>query len=463
LPRNASDQSAAFKFDNHAVDAGRRHAEEPLHVGLGRGASVEDGVAVDESEVLALLVGEWRSGRRTGHALIDVILGSQGADMNVHYRVTLSADERAQLATLINGGKGRVRRIKRAQILLAADAGATVEAIALNVGVSSSTIYRTKQRFVEDGLEDALSEEPRNGAERKLSANEEALLVATACTKPPAGRARWTLELLAEEMVRLTKHESLSSETVRRRLAEKKLKPWQKKMWCIPKVDAEFVARMEDVLDLYAEPPDEKRPVVCFDETPRQLIGESRVPIAGKPGTPTRIDYEYVRNGTANVFMFFDAHRGWRHAEVTDRRAACDFAVCMRDLVDEHYPNAELVRVVLDNLSTHTASALYETFAPEEARRILRKIEFHYTPKHASWLNMVEIEIGVMVDQCLDRRIPDKATLTTEVAHWERRRNAQRATIKWLFTVDRARTKLARSYPKVAQSTIKSKVTRAAA
>jgi transposase len=370
--------------------------------------------------------------------------------MNVRYRITLSVEERAQLQSLVSGGKGPVRRLKRAQILLAAEAGATALTIALSVAVGTSTVYRTRQRFVEEGLDAALSEEPRPGADRKLSASEEALLVATACSKPPAGRASWTMELLADEMVRLTNHEALSSETVRRRLVEKELKPWQKKMWCIPKVDTEFVARMEDVLDLYAEAPDKKRPVVCFDETPRQLIGEARVPVAATPGKPARVDYEYVRNGTANVFMFFDAHKNWRHAKVTDRRANSDFGTCMRDLVDVHYPDAERIRVVLDNLSTHTPAALYETFAPEEARRILRRLEFHYTPKHASWLNMVEIEIGVMVGQCLDRRIPDKATLISEVAAWEQRRNAEHATIKWLFTVEKARKKLARSYPAVA-------------
>lgn len=370
--------------------------------------------------------------------------------MNVRYRVTLSSEERAQLRGLVSGGKGRVRRIKRAQILLAAEAGATDDTIASTVAVGTATILRTKRRFVEEGLELALSEEPRPGAARKLSATEEALLVATACTKAPAGRARWTLELLADEMVRLTEHESLSSETIRRRLAEKELKPWQKKMWCIPKVDSEFVARMEDVLDLYAEAPDEKRPVVSFDETPRQLIGEARVPVAAKPGKSARQDYEYVRNGTANVFMFVDAHRPWRHAKVTDRRANRDFAECMRDLVDEHYANADCIRVVLDNLSTHKPAALYEAFAPDEARRILRRLEFHYTPKHASWLNMVEIEIGVMVAQCLDRRIPDKDTLVSEIDHWERRRNTEEARINWLFTVERARVKLRRSYPSTA-------------
>ncbi len=368
--------------------------------------------------------------------------------MNVLYRVTLSPEERTELERLISGGKGPVRKLKRAQILLAADAGATAETIALNVSTSTSTVFRTKQRFVEEGLTPALSEEPRPGAVRKLSVGEEALLVATACSKPPTGRAKWTMELLAGEMVRLTSHESLSSETVRRRLVENDLKPWQKKMWCIPKVDSEFVARMEDVLDLAAQPPIEERPVVYFDETPRQLIGEARVPVAAKPGKPARVDYEYVRNGTANVFMFFDAHRKWRHAKVTDRRANGDFAHCMRDLVDLHYPGAELIRVVLDNLSTHTPSALYETFAPDEARRILRRLDFHYTPKHASWLNMVEIEIGVMVKQCLDRRIPDKQILITEIAAWEKQRNDEKATIKWLFSLEKARRKLGRSYPR---------------
>jgi transposase len=367
--------------------------------------------------------------------------------MNVRYRITLSSEERAQLRALVQGGKGPVRRLKRAQILLAASAGSGDERIAMNVCVGTSTVYRTKRRFVEEGLEQALSEEPRPGAERKLAAKEEALLVATACSKPPAGRARWTLSLLADEMVRLTRHRSLSSETIRRRLAENELKPWQKKMWCIPKVDAEFVARMEDVLDLYAEAPDERRPVVCFDETPRQLIGESRVPVAAKPGKPARVDYEYVRNGTANVFMFVDAHRPWRHAKVTDRRTSRDFAECMRDLADKHYPKAERIRMVMDNLSTHTPAALYETFEPAEARRVLRRLEFHYTPKHASWLNMVEIEIGVMVSQCLDRRIPERSILVSEVAAWERRRNRDKAAIKWLFTVERAREKLGRAYP----------------
>jgi hypothetical protein len=211
---------------------------------------------------------------------------------------------------------------------------------------------------VAGNLEAALSEEARPGACRKLSGKEAALLVATAWSAPPAGRKRWTLELLADEMVRLTEHGSLSRETVRRRLAEDDLKPWRRKMWCIPKVDGSYVARMEEVLDRYAEPADPKRPVVCFDETPTQLIGEVRQPIPARPGQPERYDYEYKRNGTANLFMFLDAHKPWRHVKVTKQRTAADFAACMRDLADVHYPDAALIRVVQDNLSTHTAGAL---------------------------------------------------------------------------------------------------------
>jgi transposase len=370
--------------------------------------------------------------------------------MNIRYRVTLTTEERQQLEVLVRGGKAAARRIKRAQILLAADGGSKDEAIAQHIGVGSSTVYRTKQRFVEDGLERALNEAPRPGAPRKLGAADESLLIAVACSKPPDGRARWTLDLLAGEMVRLTSHKTLSRDTVGRRLDEMAIKPWQEKMWCVPAINAEYVARMEDVLDLYAEPPDPLRPVVCFDETPRQLIGEARVPVRAEPGKPRRSDYEYVRNGTANVFMFVDVNRPWRHAKVTDQRTCIDFAECMRDLVDDHYPEAERIRVVLDNLSAHSAAALYQAFEPAEARRILSRIEFHFTPKHASWLNMVEIEIGVMVDQCLDRRIPDKATLIKQIAAWERRRNAEKASIDWVFTVDRARQKLGRAYPQPA-------------
>ncbi|MGF9761564.1 IS630 family transposase [Microvirga sp. 0TCS3.31] len=370
------------------------------------------------------------------------------AEMNICYRIELSEAKRAKLQAMLSCGRHAARKLKRAQILLAADRGVPDEDIARSVAVGGSTVYRTKRRFVEGNLERALSEEHRPGAARKLSGPEEALLVATACAKPPLGRARWTLELLAGEIVRLTQHESLSRETVRRRLAENALKPWQQKMWCVPKMDGEYVARMEDVLDLYVEPPDPQHPVVCFDESPVQLIGETRQPLPATPGQVERVDYEYRRCGTVNLFVFLDAHRPWRKVNVTDRRTAKDFAVCMRELVDVDFPQAERIRVVMDNLSTHTPGSLYEGLS-----RLTRHIaswggwSSTSPPKHASWLNMVEIAIGVLKGQCLDRRIDTREGLEREIAAWERERNAAGARITWMFTTEKARTTMGRACP----------------
>jgi transposase len=367
--------------------------------------------------------------------------------MNIRYIVALTDDERATLETLVSGGSKRVRDVKRAQILLASDAGASDEAIARSVRVGTSTVYRTKRRFVEHGPEEAIRDLPRPGSGRKLTGKEEALLIATACTTPPEGRARWTIELLAGAIVRLTEHDSVSRETVRRRLSENELKPWQKKMWCVPAVDAEYVARMENVIELYTEPPGSDEPVVCIDESPVQLIGETRASSPAKPGKPARIDYEYRRNGTVNLFVAMDAHQPWRHVEVTDHHTAVDFAHFLRDLVDIHYPKARLIHVVLDNYGIHTLSALYKAFSADEARRIARRLRLHFVPKHASWLNMAEIEIGVLKKQCLDRRIEDKATMSSEIAAWEKARNLAGARVRWMFSVEKARAKMGRSYP----------------
>lgn len=373
--------------------------------------------------------------------------------MNIKYLVELTAEERLQLEEMTSKGKHSARMIRRANILLMADSRRfSDDEIAQNLSVGTSTVYRIKRDFVEYGMDAALQEDDRPGGTRKLDGKEEALLVATACSEPPKGCARWTLQLLADRLVALTDHESLSIETVRRRLKENQLKPWQKKMWCIAPLDADFVAQMEHVLDLYAEPPDPTRPVVNFDEALKQLVDDTREPKPMKPGQPAKEDYEYRRIGTANIFLFFDRHQGWRKAKVTEHKGNVDFAECMRDLVDVHYPQAQTIRLVLDNLQTHRPGALYKAFPPEEARRILRRIEFHYTPKHASWLNMVEIEIGNMNQQCLDRRIPDFDVLKSELAAWEEARNNNKATIKWLFNVDKARTKLTRAYQGLNQS-----------
>jgi len=204
---------------------------------------------------------------------------------------------------------------------------------------------------------------------------------------------------------------------------------------------------MEDVLELYHEPYDPLRPVVCFDEGTKQLLGENRTPLPMLPGTPQRYDYEYQRHGTCNLFMFFEPLQGWRHVDVTDRHTMIDYAKCLKDLVDVWYPDVACVRLVQDNLSTHKPAALYEAFAPEEARRIMERIEFHYTPKHGSWLNMAEIELNVLSNQCLDRRIEQKEILINEVTAWEIRRNQRAAFTNWRFTTQDARIKLKHLYP----------------
>lgn len=204
---------------------------------------------------------------------------------------------------------------------------------------------------------------------------------------------------------------------------------------------------MEDVLDLYAEPYNPRFPVVCFDERPYQLIGETRQPLPVTAGHPARYDYEYQRNGTCNLFIYFQPQAGWRHVVVTAQRTRQDFARRMQELSDVHFPQAEQIRVVVDNLNIHTAAALYEVFAPAEARRLVKRLNFRYTPKHGSWLNMVEIELAVLSGQCLDCRIAAVDKLRREIAAWEAKRNAAQATVKWQFDTTQARTKLKRLYP----------------
>ena len=205
---------------------------------------------------------------------------------------------------------------------------------------------------------------------------------------------------------------------------------------------------MEDVLDVYARPHDPGRPVVCVDEGGKQLIGDIREPLPVRPGSPAKQDSEYTRGGTANLFVAVEPLAGRRHVRVTERKASIDFARFLRALSDEHYPAADRVVLVCDNLSTHTPAALYEAFDPATARRLAERFEWHYTPKHGSWLNVAECELSVLARQCLDRRIPDLATLTREVATWERDRNAAEVTIDWQFTTADARVKLKRLYPR---------------
>jgi hypothetical protein len=216
-----------------------------------------------------------------------------------------------------------------------------------------------------------------------------------------------------------------------------------------PEANAGFVAAMEDVLEVYQRPHDPDCPVVCLDETSKQLISETRVPIPARPGRPSRHDYEYARNGTANLFMLFAPLEGWRDVKVTDRHAAADYAQVLKDLADTHFPDARRIVLVQDNLSTHKPASLYEVFPAAEARRLVERFEWHYTPRHGSWLDMAECEISVLSRQCLARRIPDKQTLTDEVAAWRDSRNKRRAKADWQFTNAEARVKLRKLYPAV--------------
>jgi hypothetical protein len=221
-------------------------------------------------------------------------------------------------------------------------------------------------------------------------------------------------------------------------------------MWCIPpEQNAEFVCAMENVLEVYHRPYDPQRPVVCMDETSKQLVKETRVPQPPRPGQPARVDYEYERNGTANVFMFCEPLAGRRRATVTARRTKCDWAEQVRRLLDVQYPRAARVTLVMDNLNTHSLASLYEAFEPAEARRLIERLEVVCTPKHGSWLNMAEIELSVLSRQCTGGRVPDVGTLVASVASWQKNRNASRAIIDWQFTTVDARIKLRRLYPKL--------------
>jgi hypothetical protein len=226
------------------------------------------------------------------------------------------------------------------------------------------------------------------------------------------------------------------------------LKPWLEQEWCIPTGEnPAFVARMEDLLDVYCRPLDPRRPLVCFDESRKELRGEARDPIPMRPGQPRRFDTEYDRAGSANLFLWTAPLLGQRGVTVTERRTRVNFAHVIRELVDGQFPDAERIVLVLDNLNTHDPASLYLAFPPAEAKRLWDKLEIHYTPKHGSWLNLAEIELSVLSRQCLDRRIPDAKTLTDEVAAWVARRNAERVRVTWQFTTAAARVTLRHLYP----------------
>ena len=367
------------------------------------------------------------------------------------YNVTLKADEREKLLALIGSGTAKARTLTYARILLKADGSWEDRTICEALDVSIPTIERVRKRFVFEGFETFLK--PRRIHRiysRKLDGEQEARVVALVCSSPPEGYARWSLRLLADRVVQLKIVDSISHETIRQVLDDNELKPWRKQEWCIPPhANAEFVYHMEDVLDVYKRPADPQRPLMCFDESPEQLVRETRQALPMQPGEPERYDYEYQREGVANLFMFFAPLQNWRHVKVTARRTKADWAECMRELVDVHFPHADKIVIVQDQLNTHSPACLYEVFTPTEAKRILDRLEFHSTPKHGSWLNMAEIELSVLNRQCLNRCIPSHDALIHETKTWASQRNDKKATVNWQFATDDARIKLNRLYPSI--------------
>ncbi|MBU0641442.1 MAG: IS630 family transposase [Planctomycetes bacterium] len=370
--------------------------------------------------------------------------------------VRLELTEREELERIVSVGKRAASKLMHARVLLQADQSAdgpgwTDARIAEGLGITARTVENIRRRFVEEGLEAALERKRqcRPSRARLLDGAQAARLTAICCSKAPQGRPRWTLRMLADHLVELNIVDSISHETVRRTLPKNELKPWRKRMWCIPpEQNAAFVCAMEDVLEVYQRPYDPKRPVVCMDETSKQLVRETRLPQPARPGQPERFDYEYERNGTANVFMFCEPLAGRRRVAVTDRRTRCDWADQIRMLLEVHYRRAERVTLVMDNLNTHSPASLYEAFEPAAARRLIDRLEIVHTPKHGSWLNMAEIELSVLSRQCLGDRVPDQPMLAARVARWQKNRNTARATIDWQFTTADARIKLRRLYPK---------------
>ena len=370
------------------------------------------------------------------------------------HKVDLTCEERQTLQTLVRKGEHSALKLMRAHILLKADSngpGWTDAQIAEAFGCHEQTAYNVRKRFARRGCLSALDRKPQSRPShvRKLDGQGEARLIALACSNPPEGFSQWTLQLLADELVELQIVESISIETVRQTLKKNALRPHRWSYWVIPPdEDADFVAAMEAVLEVYQRPEDARFPVVAMDERPVQLLEDIRSPVPVKPGRIARIDYEYKRIDVVSAFLFTNALQGWRRVSVRQRRTAIDWAEEVKHLLEEVYPDAERVTLVCDNLNTHKLTSLYKAFAAEAALGLSSRLELVHTPKHGSWLNIAEIELSVFSRQCLNRRIPDLETLRSEAEAWQEYRNKTANRVDWRFTTQDARIKLKRLYPK---------------
>jgi transposase/predicted DNA-binding protein len=372
--------------------------------------------------------------------------------------IELTKEQRSQLEEVISKGITKARKIMHAQVLLKIDSGKAGPnwsdgQIKEAFGVSPSTISRMRQRFLEHGLNDALNRrpQPERPEKRKLTGDQEAQLVALACTEAPIGYSRWTIRLLTKTAIELEIVEEIGRETIRLVLKENELKPWLNKRFCIPpEANEEFVHNMEDVLDVYHRPYDPRFPQICMDEGSKQLLGEKREPIPMEPGKPKREDYEYEREGVYDIFGACEPLTGKYFFEVTSSRTKKDWAYFMRDLIDNHYKDAEKLILVMDNLNTHGPGSFYKVFEAAEARRLTQKLEIHYTPTHGSWLNIAEIALSILARQCLSERIKTIEKVKEKVTAWQDKRNQAHITVNWRFTNAEARIKLKRLYPVMA-------------
>lgn len=357
-----------------------------------------------------------------------------------------------------DSGSAKARKILHAQVLLKIDSGAvgpnwSDEQIKEAFGVSPSTIRRMRLRFLEHGMEDALNRrpQPERPEKRKVTGEQEAQIIALACTQAPSGYSRWTIRRLRKSVVELHIVEKIGRETIRLVLRENELKPWLKKRFCIPpEEDEEFVYHMEDILEVYQRPYDPRFPQICMDEGSRQLLKDIRESIPMTSGQPKREDNEYKREGVFNIFTACEPLTGKYFFEVTENRKKVDWAKFMRDLIDGPYKDAEKIILVMDNLNTHGPGSFYKVFPPEEARRLAEKLEIHYTPTHGSWLNIAEIALSILARQCLSERIPTIEEAKNEVRSWMEKRNQSNITVNWRFTTKEARVKLKRLYPLIA-------------
>ncbi len=368
------------------------------------------------------------------------------------YRIELTTEEQQELKALVSKGRAAAYKQTHARILLLSDearkdGGLTDEEVARSLEIASATVERIRRRCVEEGIEAALGrKEQQRRRPKKLDGAAEAHLIALACGEPPEGRACWTLRLLADRLVEWEIVESIHPETVRKTL-KKRTQALAERVLVHP-AGRQFglcVRHGRRAGSLSPSPMktiEDNEVLVCLDETSKQQVKETRLPRPPRPGLAVAYDYEYQRNGVSNLFMLFAPLEGWRPVGVTDRRTKVDWAHQVKKLVDEDYPDKDRIVLVMDNLNTHHPASLYEAFEPMEARRIAERLEIHYTPKHGSWLDMAEIEIGVLARQCLDRRIPDQEALRREVDAWQDQRNRDMVRVDWRFTTDDARIKL---------------------